>query len=132
MKKKVIITMLLGTVLTAAASDYDYLTIESTDGTKTSLTAVGLKISFSDGNLVATNGSESTTIAISALSAMRFTTSNESGTSGIGQTLTDDNFSINDAEAIYDLNGRQIDPSQVKKGVYIIKKDNQTKKIQVR
>ena len=37
------------------AEDYAYLTIVGADGGKTSLTAVGLTLSFSDDNLVARN-----------------------------------------------------------------------------
>jgi hypothetical protein len=132
MRKKAIITLFLGSVLTAMAEDYTYLTIESADGSKASLTAVGLQIKFKDGNLVATNGTESTTIALSALSAMRFTATDESGTAGITSNVTDDDFSINDADVIYDLQGRRIASNQIKKGIYIIQKDNQTKKIQVK
>jgi len=46
---------------------------------------------------------------------------------------TNDGFSLNDADAIYDLNGRQLSgDAQLHKGIYIIKKGNLTKKIQVK
>ena len=103
------------------------------DGTKTSLTAVGLTITFSDGNLVATNSttSESKTISLSNFASMKFSTSNET-TTGIN-TIEAESFGIGEAEAVYDLSGRQI-PSNASlpKGIYIIKRGNVIRKIQVK
>jgi hypothetical protein len=133
MKKKVMTILLLSTTLLVHAGDYDYLTIESSDGSKTSLTAVGLTITFSDGKLVATNGSESATLSLSALSKMRFADTNNSTETAISSIdTTDDGFDIDDADAIYDLSGRQVPPTSVKKGIYIIKKGQETRKIQVK
>lgn len=114
------------------AADYTYLTLVEQDGTKTSLTAVGLTITFNNGNLVATNAdtSETKTIALSDLVSMNFSNSNE--TTGINSIEAED-FSLNEADAVYDLTGRRI-PSNtsLSKGIYIIKKGSITRKIQVR
>ena len=65
------------------AEDYAYLTIVGADGGKTSLTAVGLTLSFSDDNLVARNAytDESLTLPLSSLASMNF--SNDDETTGI-------------------------------------------------
>ena len=133
MKKKVMTILLLSTTLLVHAGDYDYLTIESSNGNKTSLTAVGLTIAFSNGKFVATNGSESATLSLSTLSKMRFTDTNNSTETALNSIdSTDDGFGIDDADAIYDLSGRQVPPTSVKKGIYIIKKGQETRKIQVK
>lgn len=130
--KKLIIGFILAVVsISVHAADYTYLTLVEQDGTKTSLTAVGLTITFSDGNLVATNSttSESKTISLSNLASMNFSTANET-TTGIQNVSID----IEDADTfIYDLSGRQI-PSgaSLTKGIYIIKKGSATRKIQVK
>jgi hypothetical protein len=130
--RKLIIGFILAAIsITTHAADYTYLTIVEQDGTKTSLTAVGLTITFSDGNLVATNSttSESKTISLSNLASMNFSTANET-TTGIQNVSID----IDDADTfIYDLSGRQI-PSggSLTKGIYIIKKGSVTRKIQVK
>lgn len=115
------------------AEDYAYLTIVEQDGTKTSLTAVGLSIKFTDGNLTVNNAytDESKTIALSNLVSMNFSNSDE--TTGISDILTNGNVGIDGADAIYTLQGQRIpEGKQLPKGVYIIKKGNVTQKLQVR
>jgi hypothetical protein len=133
MKKKLLTTMLLASALSASAGDYDYLTFVTTDGSKTSLPAVGLTITFSNGNLVASNGSASATIALSNMASMSFTAT-DATTTAIGTSLRDDSsLTLDDAEAIYDLSGRSIPTGQtLTKGIYIIKKGSETRKIQIK
>lgn len=133
MKRLIVSVLALSALQTIQASDYDYLTIVETVGTRTSLTAVGLSITFSDGNLVATNAatSESKTVSLSSLASLNFSTSNET-TTGIS-TVETDSFSQEEAEAVYDLSGRRMPEGRsLPKGVYIMKKGNVTRKIQIR
>lgn len=129
MKKILITTMLFGAALTASADDYAYLNIVKTDGTGVTLPATGATITFEDGYLVA--GSER--ILLADLSAMRF--SNEATALDNLTISQSDNFSIEEADAVYDMQGREIAKSsvgQMRPGVYIIKRGNTTKKIQIR
>lgn len=102
---------------------YTYLTFEMTDGTKVSVATSSLTLTFSGNTL--TVGSQ--TFTLSNLSKMYFSTSNES-TTGIQEmaTLDDENAEI------YDLQGHQIQKEQMRKGVYIIKTKNRTRKILVK
>ena len=102
---------------------YTYLTFEMTDGTKVSVATSSLTLTFSGNTL--TVGSQ--TFTLSNLSKMYFSTSNES-TTGIEEmaTLDDENAEI------YDLQGHQIQKEQMRKGVYIIKTKNRTRKILVK
>lgn len=130
MKKKRLIlsTMLLGAALTASAEDYAYLNIVKSDGTGISLSATEATLTFSEGYLVAGNER----ILLSELKKMQFS-NDPIGTTAISSLETNDGFSLNDADAIYDLNGRQLSgDGQLHKGIYIIKKGNLTKKIQVK
>ena len=54
------------------ADTFDYLNFVNSSGT-TQVTTDGLKITFADGNLVASAGDKTTTIALSTLSEMYFT-----------------------------------------------------------
>lgn len=115
------------------AADYDYLTIVETDGTRTSLTAVGLTITFSDGSLVATNAntSETKTVSLTNLASLNFSTTNET-TTGIS-SIEAEGFNLGEAEAVYDLSGRQIpEGTSLTRGIYIIKKGGITRKIQIK
>jgi opacity protein-like surface antigen len=128
MKKKRLIlsTMLLSAALTASAADYAYLNIVKSDGTGISLSATEATLTFSEGYLVAGNER----ILLSELKKMQFS-NDPIGTTAISSLETNDGFSLNDADAIYDLKGRQI-TGTLNKGMYIIKKGNTTKKIIIR
>jgi hypothetical protein len=62
---------------------------------------------------------------------MNFSNSNE--TTSIRHIQTDETASIDDAEAIYTLQGQALPiERQLPKGIYIIRKGNETRKMQVR
>ncbi len=120
---------LLGGLLSAHADSYTYLNVETTSGTVISIEAASATITFADGYLL--SGTEKIA-ALTELSKMYFSNEKGSGSTGISSITSDSDFSIDQADAIYDLSGRQVDKSQVKKGVYIVKKGSETHKMQVR
>ena len=131
MKKTFLLALLFvfSSMMTKAA-DYQYLVFTLSDGTTQAVTATNLSITFTDGNLVATNGSATlATLPLASLTQMEF--SNE-GTTGIqdisvNQLVTDSNTTI------YDLNGRQMPQgAQLPKGVYILKNNNKTFKVTIK
>lgn len=118
-------TILAGTLATQAVN-YSYLTIEQQDGTKLSIAAEGLTITFSNGSLVA----GSTTISLTDLSRMYFSNTDET-TSGI-TTVKAEDLTGSNAE-VYDLSGRRMpNTSALPKGIYVIKQNGTTKKVQVK
>jgi hypothetical protein len=131
MKKSLLLFITLLGIATMQAEDYKYLTIVGIDGTKTSLTAVGLSISFSDTQLTAKNAytDETTTIALTNLASMNFSNTNETtGIHTIHANETDEK-----SDAVYNLQGEQMpDNTTFSKGIYIIKKGNETQKIIVK
>lgn len=111
---------LAGTLTSAYADGYSYLTFETTDGAKTSVSLSSLTLAFSGTTLTA--GSQQFTLT--NLSKMYFSTSNE--TIGIKSLTTD---TLSDAAEVYDLQGKRIAKEQATKGVYIIKTKQGTHKI---
>lgn len=110
---------------TIKAEDYKFFTIEKTDGTSQTMTAVGLAINYTDGYLVAQNGNETTKILLSDLKRMYFT--NEAAAIS---DITDEKASNNET---YDMQGRRItDKPLMNRGIYIIKKDGKTQKVFVK
>ncbi|MBE6257502.1 MAG: hypothetical protein E7103_06055 [Prevotella sp.] len=111
------------------AEDYAYLTIVGADGGKTSLTAVGLTLSFSDDNLVARNAytDESLTLPLSSLASMNF--SNDDETTGI----TSVHAVKSGDDAVYTIQGLRLPVgTPLKKGIYIVRKGSTTQKVQVK
>ena len=116
MKKAFLSLVFTCLLLSASATDYKFLTLETTDGSKVSLAATGLTLTFSDGNLVANDG---TIVSLSSLSKMYFTE-----TSGI----TSATCSESGAMKVYTLSGilvgtypEGLSPAGLPKGIYIIK-----------
>lgn len=111
------------------AEDYAYLTIVGADGGKTSLTAVGLTLLFSDDNLVARNAytDESLTLPLSSLASMNF--SNDDETTGI----TSVHAVTSGDDAVYTIQGLRLPVgTPLKKGIYIVRKGSTTQKVQVK
>ena len=124
MKKVLLTCLILCAGLTAThAEEYPYLTFELTDGTKASIPTASLTLTINGTTL--TTGSQSFTLT--NLSKMYFSTTNMS--TGI-ETIT--TATIDDATAIYDLQGHKVTKEQMKKGVYIIKTKEKTYKIAVK
>lgn len=120
------------------ADDYGFLTFEQQSGTKKSIPALGTRITFADGQALATYGEETYEVGIADLAKMYF--SPEDITTGIRTVNGSDNVNGNNT-AVYDLQGRMISspsgggwegassfislPSS-KKGIYIVRKNGQT------
>ena len=123
MRKKLLLFMLFIGSMALHAEDYTYLTFETTDGAKVSVSVSSLSITISGTTLTA--GDQSFTL--SNLSKMYFSSSNE--TTGI------ESFTIVDGDEIteiYDLKGSKVSKDQMHKGVYVVKSKKGTHKITVR
>ena len=113
------------------AEEYTYLTIVGLDNSKISLTAVGLSISFCDGNLVAKNAytEETVTVALTNLASMNFSTTDETTDIHTIQANTADC----QVEAVYNLQGLQVSTdTPLRKGIYIVKQGRTTQKVRIK
>lgn len=130
MKKFLVLSLLSILSIGMRAADYQYLVFTMTDGSTKAVTATDLAISFADGNLVATSGNETlATLPLSSLTEMEFSNDN---TTGI-ETISVDALSTDAATVIYDLNGRQMPQgAALPKGVYILKNNNRTLKVNIK
>lgn len=124
MKKLFLLLTVLVTTLTVQAEGYTYLTFETTDGAKASVSVENLTLTISGTTLTA--GSQQFTL--SNLSKMYFSTSDETAT-GIEEI---NSASIEEATDIYDLQGHKVSKEQMRKGVYIVKTKSRTYKMVVR
>ena len=123
MKKIVLfLTMLVGT-LTAQASDYTYLTFETTDGAKVSVSVSNLTLSIS--GTILTAGTQSFTL--SNLSKMYFSNADE--TTGISEVMRAE---LDGATEIYNLQGHKVSKDQMRRGVYVIKTKQGTFKLNIK
>ena len=124
MKKIILLLTVLAGTMTAQADSYTFLTFETTDGAKASVSVENLTLTISGTTLTA--GSQQFTL--SNLSKMYFSTADET-TTGIEEIT---NAALDEATDIYDLQGHKVTKEQMRKGVYIVKTKNRTYKIAVR
>lgn len=128
--------MLISAFFVAAASvtadDFalPYLVLKQTTGTQTTLDVENLEITFSDGQLIAKNGTETKTINLSELASMQF--------SAIGSGLIDalQTPSQPEWQQVFDLSGRRAmkrPDGTLPKGIYVVRKgDGSTQKFFVK
>ena len=124
MKKIVLLLMTLvgGGLAVQAEDSYTYLTFETTDGAKVSVSVSSLPVTINLDNSTLAIGNE--TFALADLSKMYFSTQSE--TTGIQEI---NSATIDEAADIYDLQGHKVTKAQMKKGVYIVKSNSKTYKI---
>lgn len=124
--KKLFLTLLTAAaIITSQAADYQYLTFEMTDGTKASVEAANLSLTF-DGTTLKV-GTE--TFVLTNLAKMYFSTNNQ--TTGISQ-IENGELKIDNFTEIFDLKGNKVSKDQMRKGIYIVKTKNGTAKLTVK
>lgn len=123
MKKVLLVLVMMMGALSVHADDFSYLTFETTDGNKISVSVSGLSISISGTTLTA--GSQ--TFTLTNLSKMYFSTSDE--TTGISEITVDD---LDESTEIYNLRGMRVSKDQMRRGVYVVKTKNGTYKVNVK
>lgn len=135
MKKTLLIIAAAAVVETAQAYDYPYLTLQKSDGTEQSVAVEQLKLTFSDGQMVLSNSDGTTTISLSDLSKMYFSTSATAGISTQISEVSDDS-----PVEVYTLSGMGLGSfesvaeakKQLKAGIYVMKSKTRTLKITVK
>ena len=125
MKKFVLLLVALVGVLTIQAADYTYLTFETTDGAKVSVSVSSQPVTINLDNSTLAIGNE--TFALADLSKMYFSTQSE--TTGIQEISS---ATIDDDAVIYDLHGRRVTKAQMRHGIYVIKTKQGTRKVSIK
>lgn len=134
MKRSTLLSMILAAgSLTVSASGYNYLAIERSNGASQTLTALGLTLSFADGVLTATNGTEKAVVTLTDLNRMYFTDTPSTDAGTTTAITAAEAATLSTTEEVYDLSGRRQPSGQaLKKGVYVVRKNGNSTKIQVK
>ncbi len=127
MKKIVLLLMTLvgGGLAVQAEDSYTYLTFETTDGAKVSVSVSSLPVTINLDNSTLAIGNE--TFALADLSKMYFSTQSE--TTGIQEISS---ATIDEDAVIYDLHGRRVTKAQMRHGIYVIKTKQGTRKVSIK
>ena len=142
--KTLIATLALALSATSvSAQNYDFLTFQNTDNTTKSLSIDGLKITFENGNAVATVNGQTETFALDNLQKLYFT---EKDVTGIEQVVATDNqvrvyaengklmisAPENSKVAVYSIDGRRVSDEYLPQGTYVVRVNDRSFKIFVK
>ena len=134
MKKLLLTIITLTGTLAAQAYDYPYLTVQKTDGAAVSMAVESLVITFSEGQLVATNAEGTLSLTLSELSTMIFESSPTSIDSPFEATVTDTQVEVYGTNGMFmgRFNSTEQATQQLRAGIYVMKQNGTTKKVAVK
>lgn len=141
MKALILSLGLMAVAIGASAQSYSYVTLQQTDGTEQSLAVDGLKITFSDGNLVAVNGQTTATVALSKMAKMYFADSPAAIAAVTDGSATDVcirggqlyvNAPADTPVSVFTLDGRAVPARGLSAGVYLVRVGGRTYKVMAR
>ena len=119
--------------MTAASADnYSYLAFQTADGSTRNIGVESLEMTFSDGKLIASNGTESLEISVADLTRMLF--------SSEATAIKDISLDADSPVKVYTVEGVCVGSydnmagasANMGKGVYIVKGEKTTHKITIR
>ena len=121
-------------VAVAYADTYPYLTFQKADGSMVSIGVESLTMTFSDGKLIAINGSESQELNVSDLSSMYFSSENATGIKDIAISDADGEVEVFSIHGVSygKYSSLQAFTSKATAGVYVVKGNGKTQKIAVK
>ena len=130
-----LLVLFVASTFHASATDYRYLTFRHTDGTEQSFGVSGLKLTFSNGNMLVEQNGTTTTLPLSELGKMFFS---EEAT-GI-KNLESGDRSQELGSVVYSLSGVPMgvfaSPAEMQQrlpqGVYVMKKGDRTVKVYIK
>ena len=117
MKRLLLLCAVAFIALSGSAQTYSYLTFETTDGTKTSLSVSNLTITYSSATATVSNDDGTTTFNLADLASMYYSTSDE--TTGISK-VTGHRSQVT---SVFDLSGRERSDADLQRGIFVVKTD---------
>lgn len=134
MKKLVLLLLAICLVNCVRAYDYPYLTFQTSDGSRMSLSATSLVMSVGEGNLIVTNSDLSQIFVLSNLTKMYFSTSAE--TTGVNSVENE----VGGEVEVFTLSGLSVGrfsgmkdaQMHLPRGIYVVKSSQGVHKIAVK
>lgn len=114
------------------ADDYSYLLIEGSDGSQTTVTAVGTVITFADGKMTVHSDGKETTFSLSDMGKMYFT--NATGVKTLSLNQLSGEVDIYTTSGIHMGKYSSVSEArtQLGSGIYIVKAQDKTYKMTVK
>lgn len=115
----------------AHAVTYPYLTFQKADGTVVSMGVESLTMTFSDGKLFVSNGTDTHTLTVSELSSMYFSATDATGIKEVPNIAPNAELEVFDIQGVNlgNFPDLQTMKAKVKPGMYVVKANGKTQKI---
>lgn len=133
--KKLLLLILLAVLFTSArADDYGFLAFQTQDGTLQTMTTEGLRITFADGELVATAGTQTLRVPLSDLTKMFFSTDAPTGIESLGVAADIEEGTVYNVQGVRVGRLRQGEKqiNGLPQSIYIVKRGGKAEKVSVR
>lgn len=142
--KKLFLSLLLGGFALTAAADNNYMVFQKTSGDAFSLGIDHLKITFADGNMTATDGTNSFSVPLTEMSKMYFSAEPTTGIAQATTAVADEvNATIVNGQlhvtapagsrvSVYGIDGREVNANHLVQGTYLVRINNTTLKVLAR
>lgn len=138
--KSLLLTLLLALgAMGASAQNYEYLVLQQTDGSLTSMGIDGLKITFSGGRMTVDNGTDKAVVELVRMQRMYFSSvpasidQTPSAEDEIGATVENGRLHVNAPAgarvSIYSVDGRRVNGENLKKGAYVVRINDRSFKV---
>ncbi len=120
--------------VSAFADDYGYMTFQKTDGKLVSVSAASLSMTFRDGKLTVTNGTESRTFSLSELSKMYFSSDDATDIDNAPAAVNDSRMEVFSVQGVSlgEFDSVEAARKSLPSGAYIVKTNGRTFKIAVK
>ena len=126
-----------------AAADNDYMMFQKTNGEEFSLSVDHLKITFANGAMNATDGTNSVSVALTEMKKMYFSATPTTGivqaataTDAVSATIENGQLHVTapagSRVSVYSLDGRQVGTQHLTKGTYLVRINQTTLKVLAR
>ena len=115
----------------AKADDYGFLTFEDSNGAGQSVVAVGTRITFADGNIIATNGTSIVSMPLSKLARVYFSDTS-TGVEGVIADRGEAEVTTASGVSVGHFSTTGQMRAALAKGVYIVRQNGNAFKIAVR
>ena len=134
MKKLLLLILLAVSFTSAHADDYGFLAFQMQDGTLQTMTTEELRITFADGELVATAGTQTLRLPLSDLTKMFFSTDALTGIESPGIAADIEEGTVYNVQGVRVGRLRQGEKqiNGLPQGIYIVKRGGKAEKVSVR
>lgn len=134
MKRNLLLLVFALSAIVARADDFRFLAFQTQDGALQTMATQGLRITFADGELIATDGTQTLRLPLSDLTKMFFSADAPTGIESLSVTEQLEDGAVYNLQGICvgSLRKGETQIQGLPQGIYIVKRGGKAEKISIR